>query len=609
MNGLRLADHMISLTKKKRRGLSLGLKITLGVALTSNVCIAALVYFHWQSSAQIQRHVSDVLHIREEDSRQLRETIVGLQEKILGIGERLQKSSSAEWDSHLDDHYILLETRQLVGRDAWGARYNREERRELAKMVPVVQDGIDVFCVSIGLAGDDGKFSGTVVQRLYQRPAGFSVAKAIEAMELSVPARTSTGRSHQRGFLTELQAQLADEALEAERKRIEILQYTDAITAVEHKLELIKRHSTQRTLLASLAACVANLLIILLLTGVVVERPLRRLTKAINELRNGNYPIVPEQNRGDQLGILAGAINHFRSALVAIDRETKRRLAEREVIDEALETMASVIDAVEQEARALSAMSENMEQLAGKTGSRCASLEKRAQKTLASSEEMASIADSLQQHVESMKSQLRLQQQAVDQCAAQTSQAGTTLKELEVATAEIASVIVIVKQMSDQTKLLALNATIEAARAGDYGKGFGVVAHEVKELSLATDRATEEIEGKIDMIGRACRNIAELVGRIDTAFSSLNDFATEVGNGHKRQQRYAVSIAKQSKATIDDSRDVVQQIDEVRGAALANKRIAGEVCDGAERISLRLAELLGQVGGRLKGLDQLDKAA
>ena len=87
------------------------------------------------------------------------------------------------------------------------------------------------------------------------------------------------------------------------------------------------------------------------------------------------------------------------------------------------------------------------------------------------------------------------------------------VKALTEAARTIEPVIGLIEDVANQTNLLALNATIEAARAGEMGRGFGVVAHEVKQLATRTARATEEVRGGLQGITAASARIVERVGQ------------------------------------------------------------------------------------------------
>ena len=87
-------------------------------------------------------------------------------------------------------------------------------------------------------------------------------------------------------------------------------------------------------------------------------------------------------------------------------------------------------------------------------------------------------------------------------------------KALTEAARTIEQVIALIEDVAGQTNLLALNATIEAARAGEMGRGFGVVAHEVKQLATRTSRATEDVRGGLQGITAASARIAERVAKL-----------------------------------------------------------------------------------------------
>src|SRR6185295_7574515 len=92
--------------------------------------------------------------------------------------------------------------------------------------------------------------------------------------------------------------------------------------------------------------------------------------------------------------------------------------------------------------------------------------------------------------------------------------ANTTMAKLGSSSSEVGEIVKVITSIAEQTNLLALNATIEAARAGEAGKGFAVVASEVKDLAQETAKATEEISSRIQTIQTDTSAAVEAIARI-----------------------------------------------------------------------------------------------
>ncbi len=104
----------------------------------------------------------------------------------------------------------------------------------------------------------------------------------------------------------------------------------------------------------------------------------------------------------------------------------------------------------------------------------------------------------------------------------------TVVGELVEASRRIGGVVKLISQIAAQTNLLALNATIEAARAGEVGRGFGVVASEVKSLSQQTAKATEQIRREITAVRDTAQSTANLVGSMSHRISEMNEISAHV---------------------------------------------------------------------------------
>lgn len=127
------------------------------------------------------------------------------------------------------------------------------------------------------------------------------------------------------------------------------------------------------------------------------------------------------------------------------------------------------------------------------------------------------------------------------------------ISDLVAAGKEVGDVVRLIESIAEQTNLLALNATIEAARAGDSGKGFGVVATEVKELSSSTREGTERIGQLTDRVAGLCAEIG----------SALEAMSTSIDHIFEQQNNIAAALEEQSTA----SREISAFVSEVANAA------------------------------------------
>ncbi|MEN3802322.1 methyl-accepting chemotaxis protein [Aeromonas veronii] len=197
----------------------------------------------------------------------------------------------------------------------------------------------------------------------------------------------------------------------------------------------------------------------------------------------------------------------------------------------------------------------------------------------------------------------------IEQLAEEIASAGNTVKEVAKASEQIGSVLAVIQSIAEQTNLLALNAAIEAARAGEQGRGFAVVADEVRSLAGRTQNSTAEIRGTIEQLQRAvgttvtmiehsvsragesverANQAGEALGRIKGAVNSIRDMNTQIAAASEEQSsvsdeitRNIVSVHEISQATTLVARDTAHIASHV--ATLVDKLgdLAGQFQDGS----------------------------
>lgn len=117
----------------------------------------------------------------------------------------------------------------------------------------------------------------------------------------------------------------------------------------------------------------------------------------------------------------------------------------------------------------------------------------------------------------------------------QSRSAGTTIAALGESSVEIDEVVTLIRDLAEQTNLLALNATIEAARAGEAGRGFAVVASEVKALATGTHQATETIAQRVEKIRASIEDVVESTNQISQSIQEVSGNTTEVAAAIEQQ--------------------------------------------------------------------------
>jgi methyl-accepting chemotaxis protein len=190
----------------------------------------------------------------------------------------------------------------------------------------------------------------------------------------------------------------------------------------------------------------------------------------------------------------------------------------------------------------------------------------------------------------------------VRNAAEEASISNTEVVELAQATKAIGDVVKLIRDIAEQTNLLALNATIEAARAGQAGKGFGVVASEVKLLATQSGKATEEITAQVLAVQSSANHTIEAIDRITSRMQEISRYTSAVVMSVENQNAVTDEILNAVTTAAEGAKAAAAVINEIASAAAETRKSAQTVLTASEVAETAAISLENEIGTFLQNV-------
>ena len=343
---------------------------------------------------------------------------------------------------------------------------------------------------------------------------------------------------------------------------------------------------------SSALALLVGLIAAWVITRLIVA-PLRSVIRVAQQIAAGDLSATIEVTRRDEIGQLMQAMQQMGAGLSSIVSGLQAGI-------EQLASSAQSLSAVtEQTNLEVSSQKEETEQVATAMNQMTATVHDVAR----NAEEAAQAAQTADGKVESGQQVVRQSMARIEQLADSATSASSSIESLSAEIQNIGTVLSVIKSVAEQTNLLALNAAIEAARAGEQGRGFAVVADEVRALAKRTQQSTEEIERLVSALRSAAQssvqqiqNSGELVKlAVSDALqteSALGSIAAAVSLIQQMNQQIAAAAEEQSSVAEEINRSVTS----IRASAdQSSLAMQGNAASSIELAQLGV-ELKGMVG-------------
>lgn len=490
---------------------------------------------------------------------------------------------------------------ELVGKiksqyqDARGSIARAPAELDLTNVSALSEDAIQKIDLALNLINEHKSISTT---------EGQDILSSIE----SILHRMKESGEKVFGYAQLFAADQATQELEGNFKAVEEDMETQLLVMSLHEEEQARQSfnaliNAQKAMYTFIAAILGLSVLLAGGSGLMIARGIATRTNTLSNLMRNlakgdvSQEVLYAEDK-DEIGQMARAVLIFKENKIEADRlnaeQDQQRQAQLDraknvdVLTAQFETgISEMTENLREATDRLQETAQNMKSLADRTEVGTTSIAGATEESASNVNSVAAATEELTASIQNIANQVKRSEEISSAAVTEVNDAASQVQGLADAADKIGEIVVLIQDIAEQTNLLALNATIEAARAGEAGKGFAVVASEVKTLANDTATATQNISTQITQIQAQTQNTVNSITQIANRINQIEEISNTISYSIQEQSTSTQEIAKNVQKAAQGAQEVSSNAQQISDAAREVGQVADTVLESGCDLSMQ----------------------